>query len=328
MLNKQSYSSNFNLLTHKDMLYYDNPPDFKRLSEQYPTFTPFVYFNQKSRNYSIDWNDSKAVKELTKCLLKKDFNITYWDIPEGYLIPTLTSRLNYLHWINDIVKDETKHIFCELNFEPIIRCIDIGTGANCIYPLLGYKLFKWNFIASEINIDSIQSATNIITKNNMTNELILVHQSHPTNIFINLPINYLDKIMFSICNPPFFDILTENKHDNPNTDNEYNYSEVYFEGGEMEFIKIMIKESSLFKSNICWFTTLVGKKIDLHEVNKLLKSSEDIKRIKKTTFYQGKTSRWGIAWSYYASFKEYMIDTHRIPYIRNQPTIRQYINEI
>lgn len=327
MLNQKRQRQNFNSNMHRDMIYYNNPPNFKLLSEKYPSFAPYVHFKQKTGSYSIDWNNAKAVKELTMCLLKNDFNITYWDIPEGYLIPTITSRLNYLYWLNDTLKEEVKKIYNELKIAPIVAFIDIGTGANCIYPLLGYKIFKWHFIASDINIESIQSATNIIARNGMTKEVMLIHQLYPKNAFVNLPIKANDKFMFSMCNPPFFDILTDTKHDNPNTDNEYNYFEVYCEGGEIAFIKIMIRESSIFKSNICWFTTLVGKKADMIQIKQLLESLIEVKRIKMTTFYQGKTSRWGIAWSYFNSYEEYMIDTLTIPYIRKQPKLYQYTYE-
>jgi len=46
--------------------------------------------------------------------------------------------------------------------------IDIGTGASCIYPLLGTKLYKWHFIASDINPESIQHALNNININKMS----------------------------------------------------------------------------------------------------------------------------------------------------------------
>jgi 23S rRNA (adenine1618-N6)-methyltransferase len=29
--------------------------------------------------------------------------------------------------------------------------IDIGTGSSIIYPLIGWKIFDWNFIGTEID---------------------------------------------------------------------------------------------------------------------------------------------------------------------------------
>jgi 23S rRNA (adenine1618-N6)-methyltransferase len=50
-----------------------------------------------------------------------------------------------------------------------ITCLDIGVGANCIYPILGISEYNWNFIASDINTNSIASAKKIIKSNTILN---------------------------------------------------------------------------------------------------------------------------------------------------------------
>ncbi len=61
----------------------------------------------------------------------------------------------------------------------------------------------------------------------------------------------------------------------------------------------MIEESKIFKHSVLWFTTLVGKKINLDKLYKELIDDKEINQVKSTTFYQGKLARWGLAWSFY-----------------------------
>lgn len=64
----------------------------------------------------IDFEDENALRILTKCLLKRDFNLTV-NIPPKQLVPTLPLRLNYILWIEDMVKT--------FQFENVIG-LDIG----------------------------------------------------------------------------------------------------------------------------------------------------------------------------------------------------------
>lgn len=241
----------------KKNIYFNNPPKFEKLAEEFPNFKPYVYQN-KNKGYSIKWNNKFALKELNKILLKKDFGINYWDIPDGFLIPTLTSRINYICWIKSLLenfntatnlKDKdilekkeknklqnfegdinirkaslTNKSFEDLNLsleekqvekKLLITGIDIGTGANCIYPLIGYSMYNWHFIASDINKDAIKIANENIIKNNLADFISLEKQENINSIFYSV-IKPKEIYSFSICNPPYFDI-SEEKEDNPHT---------------------------------------------------------------------------------------------------------------
>jgi len=56
------------------------------------------------------------------------------------------NRSNYIHWIEDLLASD----IIEKNDASgdKVRGFDIGTGANCIYPLLGASLLGWNFVGS------------------------------------------------------------------------------------------------------------------------------------------------------------------------------------
>lgn len=58
----------------------------------------------------------------------------------------MPNRSNYIHWVEDLLSFEMipKKSSAECN----VRGFDIGTGANCIYPLLGASLLGWSFVGS------------------------------------------------------------------------------------------------------------------------------------------------------------------------------------
>lgn len=59
--------------------------------------------------------------------------------------------------------------------------LDIGVGASCIYPLLGCRMFGWNFFGSDIDNESLNWANQIIEANNLQNfiKLVRVEPSDP-----------------------------------------------------------------------------------------------------------------------------------------------------
>jgi len=150
--------------------YSDNPPDFASLASLYPSFKPFVFFSGSRAR--IDWTDYNATRELTRVLLLHDHGVNWYDfnctkelafllsrtvsylpksyiyrwIPDGQLCPTVPNRSNYIHWINDLL---SSGIIQSLGGDGSkVKGFDIGTGANCIYPLLGASLFGWSFVGS------------------------------------------------------------------------------------------------------------------------------------------------------------------------------------
>jgi 23S rRNA (adenine1618-N6)-methyltransferase len=212
MLNKKRERKTFNEKMNPKNFYFKNSPDFKILSEEFPAFSKFVFKNSYG-NYSINWKNKNAVKELCRTLLKHDFKIDYWDIPEGFLIPSITSRCNYICWIHDLLQESEL-----LNSKIKIKGLDIGTGANIIYPLLGYKIYSWEFKCSDVNPEAIKIAKENIVKNKLQDKILIIHQKEMKNIFKNVIDSNFDRLFhFSMCNPPYFSLEDEMKSDNPNT---------------------------------------------------------------------------------------------------------------
>lgn len=68
-------------------------------------------------------------------------------IPDGQLCPTVPNRSNYIHWLEDLLSSD---VVAKANSDrgSNVRGFDIGTGANCIYPLLGASLLGWSFVGT------------------------------------------------------------------------------------------------------------------------------------------------------------------------------------
>jgi len=69
-------------------------------------------------------------------------------IPDGQLCPTVPNRCNYIHWLQHLLSSDI--IPRTLSTDAKVRGFDIGTGASCIYPLLGASLHGWSFVGSGI----------------------------------------------------------------------------------------------------------------------------------------------------------------------------------
>jgi len=105
-----------------------------------------------------------------------------------------------------------------------------------------------------------------------------------------------ERFAFCMCNPPFFAEIAQ-AGQNPKTVCTGTTGEMVTEGGEVGFVKRIIADSLFLTDTIRWYTTMLGRKVDVNAIMKIL-AEFNIVNIRTTTFYQGKTTRWGIAWSF------------------------------
>ncbi len=281
--------------------------DFEALIKTNPDLQEFVKPN-KYGNLSIDFANSQAVITLNKALLAHFYGIKNYTIPEGYLCPPIPGRADYIHHIADLLASSNKGVIPKGN---TIKGLDVGIGANGIYAIIGASIYDWDFVGSDIEIESIKSVENIVNSNeSLKGKIECKLQSNPQNIFTGI-INKDDFYNFTLCNPPFHkslkDAMDGNKRKIQNltkqkiTKNTLNFggknNELWCKGGEIAFISNMIKESFEFKNNVLWFTTLVSKKENLPLIYKKL---EDIKvsEIKTIDMSQGQKITRVIAWSF------------------------------
>ena len=282
--------------------------DFKALIKTNLDLQEFVKPN-KYGDLSIDFANPQAVISLNKALLAHFYGIKNYTIPDGYLCPPIPGRVDYVHHIADLLAS------CNNGVVPkgkTVKGLDVGIGANGIYAIIGSSVYDWNFVGSDIEIESIKSVENIVNSNEILKEKIECKlQTNPENIFTGI-IKADEFYDFTLCNPPFHkslkDAMDGNKRKVQNltkqktTKNALNFggknNELWCKGGEIAFITNMIKESFEFKNNVLWFTTLVSKKDNLPLIYKKL---EDIKakEIKTINMSCGQKITRVVAWSFF-----------------------------
>ncbi|MFI4919364.1 MAG: 23S rRNA (adenine(1618)-N(6))-methyltransferase RlmF [Legionellales bacterium] len=265
--------------------------DFAPLILCCPELEVFVSLN-KYHLESIDFSNPEAVKTLNKALLKQFYGIANWDLPANYLCPPIPGRADYIHYMADLLSACNNGV---LPRGKSIRILDIGIGANCIYPIIGNNEYGWYFVGSDIDPVAIKSANQIIAANDSLNEAIECRlQTSSTDVFRNI-IKPGDVFDMSICNPPFHASLaeakagTERKWKNlglkKTSKTTLNFggqnSELWCEGGEEAMVQEMIQQSALFPTQCFWYSTLISKKSNLPGVYRALTKAKamDIKTI-------------------------------------------------
>jgi 23S rRNA (adenine1618-N6)-methyltransferase len=255
--------------------------DFNKLIGSCPELTPFVKLNVYG-DESIDFFNPLAVKMLNKVLLKYFYGITEWNIPQNYLCPPIPGRADYIHYCADLLSECNRG---EIHKGNKIKCLDIGVGANCVYPIIGNREYGWSFVGADIDQVAIESATKIIEANPFFKGAIELRLQHnPKDIFYGI-IQKDEHFDLSVCNPPFHSSLTEaqsgtlrklsNLKGERITKPTLNFSgqgnELWCEGGEVRFVRDMILQSKQFATSCFWFTTLISKEANLKEVYSSLK---------------------------------------------------------
>lgn len=281
--------------------------DFEQLTGSCAALAPFVAPN-KYGDDSIDFADPHAVKMLNTALLKHFYDVDFWDIPANYLCPPIPGRADYIHNIADLTaaKNDGK-----IPTGTHITCLDIGVGANCIYPIIGSREYGWSFVGSEIDSVSIAAANKIIQNNPQLQGTVECRlQTDVRNIYRGIirPDELFD---LSICNPPFHSSpaeanagnlqKTSNLKDKKITKPIRNFGgqnrEIWCEGGEEQFVGKMIRESMEFRNSCFWFSALISKKSSLKSIYAALKSAKAFE-VKTIAMGQGSKISRVVAWTF------------------------------
>lgn len=280
--------------------------NFKELIAVCPELAPFVKYNDYDVE-SVDFFNPDAVRMLNKALLLKFYGVTFWDIPADYLCPPVPGRADYIHLMADLLAESNAG---EIPRGANIRCLDIGVGANCIYPLIGTHEYGWYFVGTDIDTNALNAAKKIIVTNQLEDKIELRHQEDPDDI-INGIIADDDLFDLVICNPPFHASLTEAKAGTLRKVQNLSggkrkeavlnfggqYNELWCKGGEERFIRFMIIQSTFFADQCFWFSTIVSKKEHLRDIYEELEHRKAT-AVKTISMGQGsKTSRI-VAWTF------------------------------
>lgn len=311
MSHKKKKNQSQNQPTTKSKLHPRNPHrkryDFKRLIESCPKLSPFVIKNDFG-NESINFFDPEAVKMLNTALLKHFYKLDFWEIPPQFLCPPIPGRADYIHHIADHLGASNDG---KIPTGEKVKCLDIGVGANCVYPIIGNKSYGWKFVGSDIDPKSVTAASKIVDSNSsLKNQIEIRFQKHKKNIFQGI-IQKGEYFDLTICNPPFhasaeeaerasrrkIKNLTSKKTDKPVLNFGGKNSELWCKGGEILFVKTMIRESRDFAKSVKWFSTLVSKKSNLNAIYDALKKVNATK-VKTIPMGQGQKISRIVAWTF------------------------------
>lgn len=280
--------------------------DFSSLQQVYPELQPFVHRNTYQK-WTIDFANPAAVLALNTALLKQHYQVGPWSVPPGYLCPPVPGRADYIHYVADLLGQTNGN---KVPKGPQVRCLDLGTGASIIYPIIGIRCYGWSFLATEID----EKALAFAKKNQAATPFLEAHlqivQQKDRHLFFKNILSTQDYIDLVVCNPPFYESAaqaseaTTRKQRNlnqPPDPNRRNFGgqahELWCPGGEQAFISKMIRESVAFAKNICWFTTLVAKERHLTQLQKELEQAKALS-VKVIPMGQGSKRSRILAWTF------------------------------
>ncbi len=281
--------------------------DFKQLIESCPELAQYVKLNVYN-DESVDFFDPDAVKMLNTALLKHYYGIEKWEIPENYLVPPVPGRADYIHHMADVLSSK---IYGKIPMGEHIKCLDIGVGANCIYPIIGNNEYGWSFAGTDIDPIALESARNIVEVNpSLSGKVELRLQANPKDTFFGI-LQKEERFDLSICNPPFHASKEEaqagslrklsNLTHEKVTEARLNFAgqshELWCEGGEEKFIKNMVRESKHFADSCFWFSTIVSKQSNLKNAYNALKKEAAVE-VKTIPMGQGNKSSRILAWTF------------------------------
>jgi 23S rRNA (adenine1618-N6)-methyltransferase len=281
--------------------------DFAQLIASCPALATFVQVNPFG-DESIDFFNPAAVKMLNKALLQHFYTIQDWDVPANYLCPPIPGRADYIHHLADLMAAKNNGIVPNGNG---IKCLDIGVGASCVYPIVGQHEYGWSFVGAEIDSVSITSANKIIESNPQLKDSIAIRlQKNAKNIFLDIIEN--DEMFDAvICNPPFhasqadadagslrkLSNLQNKRIDKPTLNFGGQNAELWCAGGEVQFVTNMIYQSKLFAHSCFWFSSLIAKQTHLKAIYAALEKASAYE-VQTIAMGQGnKTSRI-VAWTF------------------------------
>ena len=301
--------------------------DFNALVKALPELKDQLVKNPVGES-TINFSDPLSVKLLNKALLAHHYGVQHWDIPAGYLCPPIPGRADYIHRVADLLNSESQGKPYQ---HDQVKALDIGVGANCIYPIIGTTEYGWRYNASDVDPVSVKAANFIAESNPNLKGKIHCRLQHDSTAFFKGIIKENERYDVTTCNPPFHSSLeeaqkgTQRKLDNlaanrakkqgkfdkkvsrpsamaskqskPDLNFGGQKAELWCPGGEAKFVTGLAKESLEFATQVLWFTTLISKKENVAVLkDQLVKLNA--KEVKVVEMAQGQKISRFVAWSF------------------------------
>ncbi len=264
---------------------------------------------------SIDFSDPQAVRELNRALLAADYGIAFWDIPAGYLCPPVPGRADYLHGPADLLAADNEG---EIPRGASVRVLDVGTGANVIYPLLGHAEYGWRFVGSDIDAAALKAAAATVQANGLQ-KMIELRQQHAAASLFKGVVQPGERFALTLCNPPFHTSAAEAAQGTrrklrnlggdpksaparggkgPTLNFGGQANELWCPGGEAAFLRRMIAESAELRAQVLWFSSLVAKSEHLPDIRRQLAKVGAVE-VREVPMAQGNKQSRFVAWSFH-----------------------------
>ncbi|KAF2744421.1 siroheme synthase [Sporormia fimetaria CBS 119925] len=222
----------------------------------------------RESEWNLNFQDPATCKALTQALLKADFGLEL-DIPDDRLCPPLPNRWNYVAWVEALIEYTSPDY--TLGYDPDRKVVglDIGTGATAIYAMLLLKTrTNWSMCVTDVDKKSFDYAARNLALNKLLTRTTMLQTTETMDI---IPLKYLgvNKLDFTICNPPFFNDEAEmaaslegkNKTSKPSAICTGAPVEMVCEGGDLGFAKRILEQSLLLRERVTcrWISTCDGK---------------------------------------------------------------------
>ncbi|MCW2267953.1 Ribosomal RNA large subunit methyltransferase F [compost metagenome] len=282
--------------------------NFPELIKSSPELGQFMITNPHGKP-SIDFANPEAVRVFNRALLKAQYGIQHWDIPADYLCPPIPGRADYIHVLADLLAEENGG---EIPRGSQVRALDIGVGANCIYPLLGHSDYRWRFLGSDIDPTALAAAKAIVQANGLDKAISLRQQGNRKHILLGL-LKDDERYDLTLCNPPFHASREEatrgsqrkwralGKADPKRKLPVLNFggqnNELWCEGGEIRFVSQLVTESATLGQQVLWFTSLVSKASNLPGIQAVLKKA-GAQVVRIVEMGQGQKQSRMVAWTF------------------------------
>ena len=286
--------------------------DFDALVLTYPALKKHVKPNNHGRD-SIDFALPAAVKALNCALLKHHYDIVGWNVPEGYLCPPIPGRVDYIHYVADLLSS----VGIVASDSRPVRMLDIGTGANGIYSLLAAQVHGWQCTGTEIDPVALKNLAAVLDKNEALKHLIDLRLQRDKRKIFDGVIKPGERFDLSVCNPPFHasqkeamksnqrkvNSLAFNRGEKPAAKSQASLNfggqknELWCEGGESGFLQTMINESAMFAKQCKWFTSLISKAENVAPAKRLIRDvgARDVLEVEME---QGNKNTRIVAWTF------------------------------
>lgn len=275
--------------------------DFKALAKKDAEFKDVW---TKSSGH-LDFQDANTTQVLSKAILKTDFGLQL-ELPHDRLCPPIPNRWNYVAWIQGLL-DSTSPDYSD-RYVPSRQVVglDIGVGASAIYTMLCLKARpNWTMCAVDVDKKSFDCAVRNLTLNNLVTRTKML-QTLDSNPLIPLQHLAVEKLDFTICNPPFFtsikemhaSVTGEGKSGKPNAVCTGAEVEMVCPGGDLGFITRIVNESLILRDKVTWYSSMFGKLSSAKDIINLLKQHGITNWAVGCIEAGAATKRWIVAWSF------------------------------